>query len=394
MAQYDAIVVGGGPAGSTAARLLAEGGARVCVFDRARFPRSKPCGGALSPRILHHLPPGVNGVIRTCIRHAIFTFQSGKAFEISSAVPMGYLVCREEFDTWLLTRAKQAGALVREGTAVGAIEAEGTGFRVQVGSEWISTAAILGADGANSRVAAQWLPGRPAARYLALECEVPQDGCTLADTALVDVGAYPGGYAWAFPKRDRVNIGVMMEYAQGRALRPALSGFVAGQPLLPRLTSDGKRAAPVAAPRFGPVPCARPGLLLIGDAAQLADPFLGEGIYYAVRSGAMAAQALLQTADAADMATRYTAQIAAQIWPELAAASRVASLFHRMPRWWHHLLSRMPGSLSSVAGVLAGQDSYAGLLRQVVRRVEAEAGRWVRSRLRAGLHAEASGGGN
>jgi flavin-dependent dehydrogenase len=133
-------------------------------------------------------------------------------------------------------------------------------------------------------------------------------------------------------------------------------------------------------------------VLLVGDAAHLADPFLGEGIYYAVRSGMLAAEAVLGQRGGDGGAARYSAQIASQIWPDLIAASRVAYLFHRMPRWWHHLLSRMPGALSGVVEVLAGEQTYAGLVRQIVERVEAQAGRWVRRRL--GVRPERNAGGD
>jgi flavin-dependent dehydrogenase len=291
------------------------------------------------------------------------------------------MVCRDEFDTWLKAVAAEAGVSVREGVPVRAIEETDVGFTVRTAGDAISAGTMIGADGANSLVAAQLLPGRPAVRYLALEAEVLQDGHELGETVIVDVGAYPGGYAWAFPKGDRVNVGVMVEYARGRDLRRALASFVAGQPALPTAASVGRRAAPVAAARSAPVPCARTGVLLVGDAAHLADPFLGEGIYYAVRSGALAAGTLLQGANRGETAARYAGLIESQVWPELIAASRVAYLFHRMPRWWHHLLSLMPGSLSEVVGVLAGEQTYAGLLRQIVERVEAGAGRWVRHRL-------------
>jgi len=378
---YDAIIVGAGPAGSTAARALAQGGARVCLVDKARFPRSKPCGGALSPRTLRHLPPGVDSVVRARVRRAVFTFRSGKPFEVVSRDPMGYMVCREEFDAWLKAHAEQAGASVREGAAVRAIEETKTGFAVRVSGGAISSDTIVGADGVNSRVAAQLLPARPRARYLALEFEVPQNGHDLGETVIVDVGAYPGGYAWGFPKGDRVNVGAMVEYARGRQLRRTLDAFVAGQPSLPAIPSLGCRAAAVAAAQSAPVPCARPGVLLVGDAAHLTDPFLGEGIYSAVRSGALAARALLQGKHRIETAVHYAGLVESQLWPDLVAASRVASLFHRMPRWWHHLMSLMPGSLSEVVGVLSGDQTYAGLLREIVERLEAGAGRWVRRRL-------------
>jgi flavin-dependent dehydrogenase len=291
------------------------------------------------------------------------------------------MICREEFDAWLKAEAEKAGVAVREGALVRALEETEAGFTLRAGDEAISAGTIIGADGAHSLVAAQLLPGRLGARCIALEAEVPQDGHDLGDTVLVDVGGYPGGYAWAFPKGDRVNVGVMMEHVRGRDLRQAFTDFVARQPALPAIALSAQQAAPVAAPGAAPVPCARPGVLLVGDAAHLADPFLGEGIYYAVRSGALAAEAFLAGTGRTETARWYADQIAERIWPDLMAASRVAFLFHRMPRWWHHLLSRMPGSLSEIVGVLAGQQSYAGLLRQILQRVEARANHWVRHRL-------------
>ncbi len=100
-----------------------------------------------------------------------------------------------------------------------------------------------------------------------------------------------------------------------------------------------------------------------------------------MRSGALAARAVLEGAGGNEAAALYAGLIQREVWPDLIAASRVAYLFHRMPRWWHHLLSLMPGSLSEVVGVLAGDQTYAGLLRRIVERVDAHAGRWVRQRL-------------
>lgn len=381
MSGFDVAVVGAGPAGSTAARELARAGARVCLLDRARFPRPKACGGALSPRVLRYLPAGVEGMVRARIRRAVFTFRCGRPFEVTSPVPMGYMVCREEFDTWLRGAAEGAGATVREGVAIRSVERAGTGFILRGPGELVQTATVIGADGANSVTAAQVLPRPRPARLVGLEVEVPCLRAEMEETVLVDVGRYPGGYAWAFPKGDRVNVGVMLEVARGRGIRRALAAFVAGTPGLPAEASVGRLAAPVAAPRAEPMPCATDGVLLAGDAARLADPFLGEGIYYAIRSGGLAADALIRARDGGDAAVRYQAAVAEAIWPDLRAASRIASLFHRMPRWWHRVLSRMPGSLLQYAAVLTGDQSYMGLLRHIAERIESTTGRWLLRRL-------------
>ncbi|HSB82543.1 MAG TPA: geranylgeranyl reductase family protein [Candidatus Methylomirabilis sp.] len=391
MAIYDVAIVGAGPAGSTAARELAKAGARVCLLDRAQFPRAKACGGALSPRILRLLPAGAEALFRSQIRRAVFTYRLERPFELRSSVPMGYMVCREEFDAWLRTAAEEAGARVLEGAAVQSIERVGSQFLLRAAGKLLHASCVVGADGANSRVAAQLFPRRVPALFVGLEAEVPGGDGEWEDTVRVDVGRYPGGYAWAFPKGDRVNVGVMMEYGRSRDLRRVLQAFVAGSPGLPAEAGIGQRAAPIAALGAEPAPCALDGVILVGDAARLADPFLGEGIYYAVRSGSLAATALITGRDLADGAGRYAKAIAETIWPDLRAASRIAALFHRMPRWWHRILSRMPAALLQHVAVLAGEQSYTGLLRHVIERIETTAGGWFCERLGLGRAEELTG---
>lgn len=372
---FDVVIVGAGPAGSTAARELAQGGARVCLLDKARFPRPKACGGALSPRVLRYLPAGVERLLRARIQRAVFTFRSGGPFEVTSAVPMGFMICREEFDTWLRTLAEEAGACVWEEVAVRRVERVGARLVVHALDELIRASWVIGADGVNSLVSSQLFSRRTDAKLIGLEAELPWRVGGLDGTVLIDVGRSSGGYAWAFPKGDHLNVGVMLEMSRGRELRGALKAFLRGVPGAPSDVGAGGQIAPVAAVCGQPVPCAEGAALLVGDAARLVDPLLGEGIYYAVKSGSLAAKALLSGKDAEDATFRYREAIAQGIWPDLRAASRLASLLHRAPRWWHLVLSRMPSSLMEYAAVLAGEKSYTGLLMHVVEQLSSKAGK-------------------
>jgi geranylgeranyl reductase family protein len=374
MAAYDAVIVGGGPAGATAARLLAIGGARVCLLEGARVPRPKPCGGALSPRVLTHLPDGVESLVRTRIRRAVFTYRLARPFEIASDAPMGYLVRRDAFDAWLLGCAAAAGATVRDGSPVRAVEREPGGVSVRVADEVLRAPIVIGADGPHSLVAAACFPPRPPLVLLGLHAEVPRD--RVEEKVHVDLGAYPGGYAWAFPGGDRVNVGVMGKASHGRALRQAWTAFGRRTGLLPPGTDPAPVAAPVAAASLRG-PWAGPGALLVGDAGRLVDPFLGEGIFGAIRSGTLAAEALLAEPEPARAAATYDAAVASQLWPDLMAAGRVAWLFHRLPGGWYRALSRRPAALQRYVAVMTGEQPYTGFLGVVRARLGDRARRWV-----------------
>jgi geranylgeranyl reductase family protein len=395
MAAFDAVIVGGGPAGATAARVLASGGARVCLLEGARVPRPKPCGGALSPRVLAHLPDGVESLVRARIHRAVFTYRLAQPFEIASPDPMGYLVCRDAFDAWLLGCAAAAGATVRDGSPVRAVERGTDGISIRVADEILRAPIVIGADGPHSLVAAACLPPRPPLTLLGLHAEVPWDG--EAEQVHVDLGAYPGGYAWAFPGGDRVNLGVMGKASHGRALRQAWTAFGRGTGRLSPGTEPAPVAAPVAAASLRG-PWAMPGVLLVGDAGRLVDPFLGEGIFGAVRSGALAAAALLAGPEPARAAAAYEAAVATQLWPDVTAAARLAWLFHRLPGGWYRALSRRPEALHRYAAVLTGEQSYAGFLGAVRARLEGRARRWTGRRPLPGRAAaagpeESRGGG-
>jgi geranylgeranyl reductase family protein len=311
---YDALILGAGPAGSSAAYHAARAGLRVLVVDREPFPRPKTCGDALVPRALAavrrmgiddlrgHPLDGVR------IFHARASGSRYEGFRSHPSPHAGLVVEREVLDARLLARATAAGAEFQVGTALAPISRDGAGLTVTVQTgetrRDIRAAVVVAATGSGVRsgLLGQNRTARPvwgvAARaYLQLDRSVVGNDLEV-HFPVVHEGRHLSGYAWLFPVRhDRVNVGVGVFRPDGAAAVPVrglLERFVAERRRLdPRLagaTPCGPvRSAPIA---IGPVMPRRRGVLAVGDAAGLANPFLGEGIVAALESGELAAQAM------------------------------------------------------------------------------------------------------
>ncbi|MDG2307473.1 MAG: NAD(P)/FAD-dependent oxidoreductase [Candidatus Binatia bacterium] len=344
----DAIVVGGGPGGSTAAWLLARAGRRVTVLDSARFPRPKLCAGWVTPAVWRGLEIDPATYPRTLqpFRSASLELD-GNRHETRWAETASYGIIRREFDEFLLRRAEAAGAEVREETRVQAIEAGRDGMTITTtkGETFVAPLAI-GAGGHNC----------PVARALG---EVsPQEAVVVTRESETRLGAetlkrltkHHGtpelfaesdfkGYGWYFTKGDFLNLGIGC-LATGRDLHRRFDA------LLDRLRNDGRLPTDVALEPFRghayavrlqkPRRVAGNGFLLIGDAAGLAKGVSGEGIGPAVESARLAADVLLSKS--AEVAPEYTRQLTKRFGDgEVGAAGQVAE---RMPRWMTEGLAR------------------------------------------------------
>lgn len=386
---WDVIVAGAGAGGSAAAYHLARAGLRVLVVERARLPRYKACGGAIPRPTLEQFPFSFERAIQSMPTAARFTFAGLSAVEVPLPERPVAMVMRSQFDAYLLDRS---GAEVLAGTPVEGVTESGEGVEVQAGGRALRGRWVVGADGASSRVA-QCLGLRRSRQFGgALEAEVPLDGnpaleAEYGQRALLALGGLPWSYAWVFPKEGHLSVGI----ARFRAGRVDLRGALQRQmePLGICLDNVPLHGHPLPCYQAPPWPWRRrPGhspqeristrrCLLVGDAAGLVDPLIGEGIRYALASARLAAEAILR----GDLAG-YEQAIWREVGHSLATAWQAGRVLYRWPRTCFQLGLRNPATIRHFLDLLAGRAGYQG----VGRRLFAATLGWLAARPQAAIH--------
>lgn len=333
MRRYDAIVVGAGPAGSTTAHRLSTGGASVLLLDRAVFPRDKPCGGGLTIRAVKQLPFSVDPVVEQVITTAELRLGYRRPAD-RGAGTLAYMTQRKRLDHFLAEKAAAAGAELRDGVKVTAVETDDDGATVTAGGERIRADAVVGADGVNGITARSLRLGGNRTVGVALEGNLPNektDAERFRGRIVVDFGTVPGGYGWVFPKGDHVNVGVGGWGSVGPNIR---------EHLLALCRAHGVRVEDLEEIRGYRLPCrahdstlARGRGLLVGDAAGLLDPLTGDGMFEAFLSARFAADAVGRVL-AGEEATLdpYGARVTRHLAPLLWASWSLKAAFDRFPR--------------------------------------------------------------
>ncbi|MFI5913031.1 geranylgeranyl reductase family protein [Dactylosporangium sp. NPDC051541] len=340
MTAWDVAIIGGGPAGLSAAYESARRGARTLVLEKATHPRYKTCGGGL----IGHSVAAVEGRIDIPaddrIERAEFTNDGRSPFSRSTKDrPLLTMVRRPEFDDALRSAAEQAGATVRQATAVKAVEQGGGEVRIRLaGGEEVTASAAIGADG-SSGITARLVGVEYGQVDLGLEVELPIDADLQArwkGRLLIDWGPLPGSYAWVFPKGDLLTVGVIAARGDGERTKAYLRSFL--ERLRLRDIEPVHDSGHLTRCRTPQSPLRKGNILVAGDAAGLLEPWTREGISFATRSGALAGAA---AADG-DL-LRYERDVHATLVPTMRAGARLLAAFSRRPALFHTILRTPPG---------------------------------------------------
>ncbi|MDA0268539.1 MAG: geranylgeranyl reductase family protein [Cyanobacteria bacterium] len=366
---YDCVIVGAGPAGSTAAYHLAKQGHSVLLLDKAPLGRYKACSGAVSPTIAQWFDFDLTPAIDRSVRRVRYTWKLED--EICSALttpdPL-WVLDREVFDRFLVQQVQALGAAVKAETPVTGIERVGDRWQVHTPQATFEAQYLVAADGAEGPTAG-WLGFKPHKARPAAVLEITTDRPMDEDSALnFEFGLVKNACLWGVPKRQGYTLGAVLFVGNNvQDLQPGLEAYAVGLGLgghgqtfhtHPLQLWDGDR----------PLHCER--ALLVGEAAALVDPMSVEGIRPGIFSGVKAAAAIHSAlAGNAEALPQYTQTLQIEWGTDMQWAQRIASIFFRVPGLGYRVGVKRPSATERLGQILAGEVRYRDIANRVLKRL-------------------------
>ena len=368
---FDVLIVGAGAAGSSAAFHLAAAGHSVALLERDPEPRLKPCGGGMAASVQSWFPFPLDPAVEQVIQRVDFSWclDDPVVAELPGDAPF-WIVRRESLDQLLAQQASQAGAQCLNGIEITAIVRDADYWTVTAnnGRHWQGRAVVI-ADGSGSPWPQRFGLG-PKQIQTATTMSVRLEGQgSMADgTTRFEFGLVKQGFAWAFPIAGGVNIGVGSFIGK----QDADPDDVLAQ-LLPDLgfpADAGIRQRGQLRIWNGHHRLDADGIVVVGDAASLCDPFLAEGLRPALMSGCEAAHHLDLWLRGEQPNLRGYSEAMRKRWGDsMAWGKRIAQVFYRFPGVGYQLGIKRPTAPQRIAQILSGEMGYGDIAQRVIKRL-------------------------
>lgn len=288
MEKYDAIIIGAGPAGACAAYLLARSKINVLVIDKDHFPRFKPCAGGLTAKTLTSFEFPISEEVKYVTNSIVTSYKDQIFHKISGNKVLTEMVERTEFDHFFIKKAVDLGAIFLDGVKATGVIWENGEFSVKTEERIFRCNYLIGADGTNSIVNRTFNIVEKDFYGFAIETNCPISKESIGNYDMTfDFGTIPNGYLWIFPKDQYVCVGAYTTDKKMKNISKYLIDYIGRLGLVP----ESEKFAGHIIPFYGinykqpDFPC-----ILVGDSAGFGEYWTGEGIYYAVKSGTIAAE--------------------------------------------------------------------------------------------------------
>ena len=337
MKNYDVAIVGSGPSGAATAFYLAQKGVNVCIIEKETLPRYKTCGGGFVFRGRKNLPIDISSVIEQEY-YEVETYIGNEPFSISRKDPIITMIMRDSFDHLLVKEAQKLGIDV------------------------LQNHKLIAADGVLSQTAkfAGWTTETrnliPALEY---EVTVPEkDFDRLSKKARFDIDEAPEGYAWCFPKKNHLSLGVLTTRKKRINLKEYYKNYLVKLGIT-EIIKEEQHGFQI------PLSCRTDGFVkgrtfLIGDAAGFAEPITAEGISNAIYSGKLVAEAIIESNLDLEMATKlYSEKLHKKLIPELRSGEFLSNYFYKRNPVRNFLLKKYANKFGEyMVDILMGDKSF------------------------------------
>ena len=363
-------VLGGGPAGASAAERLARAGLNTIVFDE-KLAWEKPCGGGLTYKAYDQYPYLIdNDTPKKMVHETVVNAEGAGEARMNLVQPL-LIYSRLDLNRMLLERAERAGAALEQTRVLG-IEQRESGWRLRTRNGTAEADFLVVATGARNPlrdVGTEWSAGDTMS---ALGYFVP------GARERIDIqflGKFEG-YIWVFPRCGHLSVGIGGKGEPAQAMRARLEAYMDQQGISRKDAVFYSHMLPsLEKPSWSRNRVAGRGWLAVGDAGGLVDPITGEGLYYAIRSGDLASQVVLNEAhDLAGKALAYRDALAAEFAHDLEYAATLARrvflgryLFRSVPQRMVHFMQRSPRFRELMQDLFAGTQPYLSLRDRLMK---------------------------
>ncbi len=372
MTRLDVAIIGAGAAGTSAAFHLAKAGKKVALLEKLNDNKIKPCGGGMASSVQNLFPFDLKQAVDEVITNVEFTwYLSDKVTaELPGSAPF-WIVRREKLDSLIRNHAINEGSEILKPFNVNSLQRIDNHHWIISSSEGMTVEAktIVVADGSSSPWPKRLGLGPPNQHHATtISVRLEGKGNLEKGTARFEFGLVKHGFAWAFPLNNGVNVGVGTFIGKQTVnCHSILEEFLPNIGFNPK---DGERTSKNLRVWNGHYPLHSKGILAVGDAASLCDPFLAEGLRPAILSGCEAAHAITHWLDGdIKSLNSYTKTMRLKWGDSMAWGRRIAHVFYRFPSVGYQLGIKRPTAPQRIAEILSGKMGYGDIAQRVIRRL-------------------------